>query len=140
LIQRLDQWELSIWRKPCHNHYYAIRTSAVSSMMIQLLLYYCVPNLQYVDWWMKYTPLTFWTHFILLVVDKIVYATIVICRLATREIFRTLASLRPCFNAHLTRGETACVIESLHKLLFWGYIDAMFQVDKRLIILYLFIT
>jgi hypothetical protein len=37
-IQLLDQWELSIWRKQCHNDYYAIRTSAVSSITIQPLL------------------------------------------------------------------------------------------------------
>jgi hypothetical protein len=36
----------------------------------------------------------FLTHSILLVVDKIVYATTVIHRLATRKLFRTLVLLR----------------------------------------------
>jgi hypothetical protein len=40
------------------------------------------------------TPFIFLTHTILFVVDEIVYATIVIRRLTTREIFRSLASLR----------------------------------------------
>jgi hypothetical protein len=63
----------------------------------------------------------FLTHYILLVVDETVYATIVLRSLATREIFRTLALLRSAsFNLHLTRGETACAIQS-NKLLFFTY-------------------
>jgi hypothetical protein len=52
----------------------------------------------------------------MLVVYKIVHATIVICRLATREIVKTLISLRSAqlVNLHLT----ACVLQSLNKLLF----------------------
>jgi hypothetical protein len=63
------------------------------------------------------THVLFFQHNILLVVNKIVYVIIVICRLATREIIRTLASICSCSNLHLTRGETACVLQSLNKIL-----------------------